>query len=288
MKKRKFIFNFIMKNKIFFVLVSILIIVVVFTIDVFNDKTLSEINEKQYTSEIVANIRKKYPGLTGENIKIGIIDSCIDNTHDDLIGSIKKTVSFISKNNKSNVVYSNHGTQVAGIISAKDNDFGIIGIAPKAEIYSLVAIHSNGIGEIEDVCSALRWCIENKMDVINLSFSTKISNPELESLVNEAYKQNTIIVASYNNKKNVSSFPAEYDNVIGVKTNNKSWFDFNNNVVYAPGKSITTIDKGGYEYVEGNSMAAACVTGFAAIVKEDCNKKSINFSNSYFIKQIEG
>lgn len=36
MKKRKFIFNFIMKNKIFFVLVSILIIVVVFTIDVFN------------------------------------------------------------------------------------------------------------------------------------------------------------------------------------------------------------------------------------------------------------
>lgn len=195
-----------MKNKIFFVLVSILIIVVVFTIDVFNDKTLSEINEKQYTSEIVANIRKKYPGLTGENIKIGIIDSCIDNTHDDLIGSIKKTVSFISKNNKSNVVYSNHGTQVAGIISAKDNDFGIIGIAPKAEIYSLVAIHSNGIGEIEDVCSALRWCIENKMDVINLSFSTKISNPELESLVNEAYKQNTIIVASYNNKKMCRAF----------------------------------------------------------------------------------
>lgn len=278
-----------MKNKVTFLLIicmMLMLFILFFLSNIFVSEPLKNITKEQYVSKTVSRIKEAYPSLTGKNIKIAIIDSYIDSTHEDLKDSINKSISFIGENESTKDRIINHGTQVAGIISANDNNYGILGVAPCAEIYSLIAIHNDGFGEIKDVCEAIQWCINNKIDIINISFSAKESDSELESLINEAYRHQILVVASYNNRNNISSFPAEYEKVIGVKTNKeKEWFDLGENVVYAPGQNvITTLDKGGYNYVDGNSMAAAYVTGFAAIIKEDCNKKDIDFSMRYFLK----
>ena len=278
-----------MKKNVFrlsFLFVLIVILLVAITIFI-RDNPLSDIYVNQYESEIVHNFKNNLPGLTGKHIKIAIIDSPIDSTHSELKGKIKETIVFTTDSNENTSTASSHGTQVAGIISAKDNGYGILGVAQETEIYSLVAIDSNGLGKIEDVCSALKWCLDNQMNVVNLSFSVKRDNQELEALINELNKKNTIIIASYNNRDSVSSYPAEYSNVIGVKSCDKTWFECKDGVVYAPGKNIiTTIDKGGYACVDGNSMAAAYVSGLAAIYKEYCNNNGILFNKQIFLDFI--
>ena len=278
-----------MKKNVFrlsFLFVLIVILLVAITIFI-RDNPLSDIYVNQYESEIVHNFKNNLPGLTGKHIKIAIIDSPIDSTHFELKGKIKETIVFTTDSNETASTASSHGTQVAGIISSKDNGYGILGVAQETEIYSLVAIDSNGLGKIKDVCSALKWCLDNQMDVVNLSFSVKRDNQELEALINELNKKNTIIIASYNNRDSVSSYPAEYSNVIGVKSCDKTWFECKDGVVYAPGKNIiTTIDKGGYACVDGNSMAAAYVSGLAAIYKEYCNNNGILFNKQIFLDFI--
>ena len=180
-----------MKKNVFrlsFLFVLIVILLVAITIFI-RDNPLSDIYVNQYESEIVHNFKNNLPGLTGKHIKIAIIDSPIDSTHSELKGKIKETIVFTTDSNENTSTASSHGTQVAGIISAKDNGYGILGVAQETEIYALVAIDGNGLGKIEDVCSALKWCLDNQMDVVNLSFSVKRDNQELEALINELNKK---------------------------------------------------------------------------------------------------
>ena len=75
-------------------------------------------------------------GLTGKGVKIAVIDSGADLSHEDL--KYKEAISFLGDNNSQPPIdYFGHGTHVAGIIAAQDNGKGVIGVAPDAEIYSL-------------------------------------------------------------------------------------------------------------------------------------------------------
>ena len=54
-----------------------------------------------------------------------------------------------------------HGT-MAGTIAALDNSIGVVGVAPKAQIYSVKAFDEKGRGQVSDIIDALNWCVENK------------------------------------------------------------------------------------------------------------------------------
>ena len=64
-----------------------------------------------------------------QELNIGIVDTGVDDYHEDLYGK----VAFIGENT---VDTMDHGTHVAGIMSADDNDVGIRGIADKLNLYS--------------------------------------------------------------------------------------------------------------------------------------------------------
>lgn len=99
--------------------------------------------------------------ITGKNVKVGIIDSGI-NPHKDL--KVSGGINIVGNNGNYYDDYG-HGTKVAGIIAALDNSYGIIGVAPDVELYSIKVLKSNGKGSISDVVAGIEWAIENDIDI---------------------------------------------------------------------------------------------------------------------------
>ena len=74
----------------------------------------------------------------GTGVKIAVLDTGIDYTHEDLDDNYAGGYDFVfddadpfDDNSRS------HGTHVAGIIAAEENGIGVIGVAPEADIYAL-------------------------------------------------------------------------------------------------------------------------------------------------------
>src|SRR5436305_437853 len=61
-----------------------------------------------------------------------------------------------------------HGTHVAGIIAARDNGFGVIGVAPEAKLYAVKVLDANGSGSWSAVANGIVWAVQNGMHVINM------------------------------------------------------------------------------------------------------------------------
>ena len=82
-------------------------------------------------------------GVSGEGITIGVVDSGVDKTHDELSGRVIGGGDWQSSGDGTSDPYG-HGTHVASIIAASSNNKGMQGIAPLAEIVSYRILNSAG------------------------------------------------------------------------------------------------------------------------------------------------
>ncbi len=217
---------------------------------------------------------------TGKGVKVAVIDSGID-VHNDL--NTKEWVDFSDSVNGYKPIDSNgHGTEMAGVIAARDNGIGTIGIAPDAELYSVKVLDKDNKACVSSVVKAIEWCIDNDIDVINMSFGLNQYSAILEESIHKAYLNDITMVSAAGNKNSVE-YPAKFDEVISVGGINKelcisSYSPVGNGVdVYAPSEECQTTGFVG-SYVKGNgtSIAAAHVTGVVAALKSG----SKNITNS--------
>jgi len=219
----------------------------------------------------------------GEGIKVAIIDSGVYVEHPDLINNIKGGYDFIRD---SETIYDdcNHGTCVAGIIAAENNDIGILGIAPEASIYSLRVLKKSSSGGCYGyssiIAEAIEWSIENNMDIINMSIGGRSYSYTVEHAVNNAYEAGILIIASAGNygkdcnDNDCVAYPAALDNVIAIaatmRTNDKI-ADFSSRgtevELAAPGYYVvSTASNGGYRGFYGTSAASPVVAGVATLL----------------------
>ena len=199
---------------------------------------------------------------TGAGVKIGIIDTGVDVNHPDIADNIKDGYNATS-NKKSYDDDNGHGTHVAGIIAAADNEIGVIGVAPDAEIYAVKALDSFGNGYVSDVIESIEWCIDNDIDIINMSIGMSADSEALhETIVDASHAGVLIVAAAGNNYGGRCEYPAAYEEVIGVGA-----IDYSGNLagcsamigvdVWAPGVEIySTFLNSGYKIKNGTSMAA--------------------------------
>ena len=105
-----------------------------------------------------------------EKVKVAIIDSGVDYT-EDIDVYVRK--NFVPGEDEVSIIYEDicgHGTSVAGIIAAKDNEIGITGINPNVELYSARVLDAEKKAPVSRVVDAIYWAIENEVNIINLSF----------------------------------------------------------------------------------------------------------------------
>ncbi|MGY4707891.1 S8 family serine peptidase [Candidatus Bipolaricaulota sp. J31] len=216
-------------------------------------------------------------GNLGTGVKVAIIDTGIDYTHPDLDANYYGGYDFV--NGDTDPMDDNgHGTHVAGTVAAEDNDVGVVGVAPEAHLYALKVLDADGSGYWSDLIAALDWCVQNGIQVANMSLGGT-GNEELEAACQAAYDAGVLLVAAAGNSGNPAgqgdniSDPAAYPSVIAVAAVDQdntraSWSSTGAALeLSAPGVSInSTLLGGGYGEMSGTSMASPHVAGTAALV----------------------
>ena len=203
----------------------------------------------------------------GEGLKVAVIDTGVDIDHPDLIDNIKGGTNTISK--KGSYEDDNgHGTHVAGIIAAVDNEIGVVGVAPEAELYAVKALDSYGNGYVSDIIEGIQWCIENDIDIINMSFGLTVDSQLLHEVVIAANNDGIeMVAAAGNNYGGDCEYPAAYDEVVGVGALNIDGSNVGFSAIsgvdeWAPGVNIySTYRSGIYKNLDGTSMAAPHFAG---------------------------
>lgn len=239
-----------------------------------NSKTIAKSTQVLPWGISRINADRTWKVSIGSGIRVAVIDTGIDLSHPDLAVNIKD--GFNAINHKASANDDNgHGTHIAGTIAAAGNDIGIIGVAPKAELYAVKVLDKTGAGKISDVTEGLQWAVDNHMQVANMSLGTISYSRALDKAVKKAYNSGLIMVAAAGNNGpglDTVNYPAKFSEVIAISAT-----DENNLVtsyssrgpeidIAAPGNNIySTYNSGGYATFSGTSVAAPHVTGTIAL-----------------------
>ena len=100
-----------------------------------------------------------------------------------------------------------HGSMILSII--KQN-------VSNCEIFYCSVYDENCIGKIDDVATAINWCVDNNVDIITMSFATLTDDENVRECVKKAIDNNIIITSSCINLSDKTCYPAMYDGVISV------------------------------------------------------------------------
>ena len=230
------------------------------------------------------------------NVDIAILDTGVSLDHPDL--NVYKDVTLINGTTTGNDD-NGHGSHVAGIAAAKDNDKGIVGIAPGARIWAIKVCDGLGECKVTNQIKGVEYAIAHadEIDVLNISIENP-NSPALNKVIDAAVKAGILVVVSAGNygKDASATSPANNPNVLTVSAIGDSdgecggagpeltsassnstiaddSFAFFSNYgpsvkIAAPGVSILSTYKGsGYAVDSGTSMAAPYVSGAAALYK---------------------
>ena len=210
----------------------------------------------------------------GKRIKIAVIDTSIDVAHPAFGGVRIETFDALGE---SKPEPEQHGTAIAGIVGARAD---LEGVAPKADLLSVRAFTAKPGAAAKSytlaVLKGLDWAATSGARVVNMSFAGP-QDPILEKALKAAGAQGIVLVAAAGNggPQAAPAYPAAYPIVIAVTatdTADELYKDANRGsyiAIAAPGVDIiAAAPKGAYDVSSGTSLAAAHVSGIAALMLE--------------------
>lgn len=181
-----------------------------------------------------------------------------------------------------------HGTHVAGTIAAEDNNLGISGVAPDAQIMPVKVLSDSGSGFTSDIAEGIRYAADNGADVINLSLGGGGVSQQMNTAIQYATDMGSVVVMAAGNSGGDSpeqpgAFAVEEGIVVGAVDNTGDLADFSNRAgdaedylgdgldypsyVTAFGVNVfSTLPDDSFGKLSGTSMATPHVAGAAAIL----------------------
>jgi subtilisin family serine protease len=233
--------------------------------------SLPQMNADQYAPERL-NLPEAHKLATGSRVLVAVIDSGIDSSHEDLAGAIVNSFNAAAGNGAPHA----HGTGMAGAIAARRT---VLGAAPRVGILAVRAFDpgsGGGEGTTFNIIKGLDWAVANGARIINMSFAGP-ADPRIADLLDRTARRGIILIAAAGNAGPSSPplFPAADRNVIAVTATDMDDRLFgganrgNHIAVAAPGVDVLVPAPGGnYQFTTGTSVAAAHVSGVAALLLE--------------------
>jgi len=219
-----------------------------------------------------------HPTNSGEGVKVAILDTGIDYGHPDLDANYVGGHDFANEDPDPFDDHG-HGTLVAGVVAAEDNGSGVVGVAPRAQLYALKVLDDTGTGWLSDIILALDWAVLHDMDVANMSFGSLGYSASYQTAITNAHQAGLVLVAAAGNGETCPPagepvlYPAEFADVIAAAATDqddaRACFSRTGSAVElaAPGKYVRTTYLGGvYALASGTSLATPHVAGAAALV----------------------
>lgn len=217
----------------------------------------------------------------GKDVPVAVIDSQIDAAHPDLAGAFGEQFDAVGKGDKPD----NHGTGMTGAIVAHRR---LLGVAPGARILAVHAFspdqQNSAQATTQHVLAGIDWAIEKGARIINMSFAGPY-DPMLQLALKKAHDKGIVLIAAAGNAgpRSQPLYPAADENVIAVTAidaNDRLLPQANQGphiALAAPGVSILEpAANAGYQLTTGTSVAAAHVSGVAALIIE--RKPDIDFA----------
>lgn len=258
----------------------------------------SDEEEKEMPWGIVkVNAKNAWSVTQGDMVKVAIVDTGVDSTHQDLAPNYAGGYNAIKPGSEP-IDDHGHGTHVAGTIAAIKDSKGVVGVAPKAAIYGVKVLDGSGGGSYSTIIAGIEWCVDNDIKVINMSLGGRSSIDSFHKAVKVANEKGVTVVCAAGNDSGAVNYPARYAETIAVSASDSS-----NKIAYfssrgaeidfiAPGVNVYSTYKGdAYKTMSGTSMACPHMAGLAALavslgnttpaeVKEALAKASIDIGLS--------
>ncbi len=225
-------------------------------------------------AEDLLGIPEIWKNTQGEGIKVAVLDTGIDEDHVDLRDAIVSSKDFTRQGI---LDLNGHGTHCAGIVGARRNGEGFIGLAPKCELIIGKVLGNDGLGTLRQVADGIDWAVSKGADIISMSLGSSASSLDLYESVHRALAAGVSVICAVGNSgsrlPNNIDAPAIYGSVISVGAHdangNPAGFSSRGGEidVMAPGVKIwSTYKNGGYALLDGTSMATPIVAGIAALI----------------------
>ncbi|MDI3316355.1 MAG: S8 family peptidase [Bacillota bacterium] len=201
---------------------------------------------------------------------VAVLDTGVDLDHPALAGRIGQGVDLL-RPGRPPEDDNGHGTHVAGVIAARG---AVLGVAPQVWIHPVKALDPSGNGRLSDLVRGLEWCIQHRIQVVNLSLGSLTENRTMREAIRAASRSMVLVCAAGNSGPGEGTvlFPARYPEVLAVgaidRQNRVARFSSRGPELdlVAPGVDILSLwPSGGLRRLSGTSMAAPHVSGSAAL-----------------------
>ncbi|GAA3386853.1 hypothetical protein GCM10020369_27110 [Cryptosporangium minutisporangium] len=216
---------------------------------------------------------------TGRDVTVAVIDSGVDATHPDLVGQVLPGTDFVDGTTDGRTDVVGHGTAVAAFIAGRNDEDGVVGLAPRTKILPIRVLDPrNEYDSAATIAKAVRWAVDRGVEVINLSLGSADTAKVLTDAIAYAFSKDVVVVACDGNTSNDRGakvwHPARQPGVVavsGVVRTGAFWtgsLQGPETVLAAPSTELTAagIDHG-YWRVQGTSFGAPMVSATAALLR---------------------
>lgn len=244
------------------------------------DKQLASMNQVVDWGLRQLNIPATWSTTKGSGVTVMVIDTGHP-THSDIGNNAIPGENFIP--GESIVDGNGHQTHCTGIICAKDNASGMVGVAPESKCISVKALSDSGGGTYDQLAAALDYAIEHRPDIVSMSLGGPQPSKQLHKRIKKLYDMNIpVVCAAGNSGTGGVDWPAAYKETIAVaaydKHGNIADFSSRGEMVEwaAPGVGIySTYLNNRFASLSGTSMACPFITGVICLMLAKHKKQFI-------------